>query len=293
MSTESEISGLTAFDVAAVEAGIVGTQFEGRLLHFPSVGSTNVLALEAAQTGARGGVWVADEQTAGRGRGGHGWHSAAGDGLYVSALVTPPLPMNTALWLSLATGLAAQAAIRETTALEVDIRWPNDLILQGRKCGGILVETGVAPAEADAPAMLRYAVIGVGINLNHAGFPAELQNLATSLRIERGALVSREAVLAALLRNLDEEIGLLVRECLGEYEREYRGPHNGVGLLERFTEASSWVQGKRVRVDEGGGYTGVTDGLDERGFLRVAGDDGLQHTVLSGGVREIEEQVGE
>ena len=286
MSTESEVSGLTAFAVAAVEAGIVGTEFEGRLLHFPSVVSTNVLALEAAQTGARGGVWVADEQTAGRGRGGHGWHSAAGDGLYVSALVTPSLPMSTALWLSLATGLAAQAAIRETTTLEVDLRWPNDLILHGRKCGGILVETGVAPAEAGAPAMLRYAVIGVGINLNHAEFPAELQNLATSLRIERGALVSREAVLAALLRDLDEEIRLLVREYRGKYRGECRGPHGGAGLLERFTAASSWVRGKRVRVDEGGGYTGVTDGLDERGFLRVAGDDGLQRTVLSGGVRE-------
>jgi BirA family transcriptional regulator, biotin operon repressor / biotin---[acetyl-CoA-carboxylase] ligase len=279
MSTESEVSGSTAFDVEAVEAGIVGTEFEGRLLHYPSVGSTNVLALEAAQTGARSGVWLADKQRAGRGRGGHGWHSAAGDGLYVSALVTPPLPMSTALWLSLATGLAAQAAIRETTGLEVDIRWPNDLILHGRKCGGILVETGVAPAEADAPAMLRYAVIGVGINLNHAAFPAELQGLATSLRIERGALVSREAVLAALLRDLDEEIRLLIRE--------HQGPHSGGGLLERFAAASSWVQGKRVRVDEGGGYTGVTDGLDERGFLRVAGDDGVQRTVLSGGVREI------
>ena len=145
------------------------------------------------------------------------------------------------------------------------------------------METGVAPAEADAPAMLRYAVIGVGINVNHAEFPAELQSIATSLRIERGALVSREAVLAALLRDLDEEIRLLIREHQGEY----RGPHSGGGLLERFAAASSWVQGKRVRVDEGGGYTGVTDGLDERGFLRVAGDDGVQRTVLSGGVREI------
>src|SRR5216684_1558012 len=149
MSTESEVSGLTAFAVAAVEAGIVGTEFEGRLLHFPSVVSTNVLALEAAQTGARGGVWVADEQTAGRGRGGHGWHSAAGDGLYVSALVTPPLPMATALTLSLATGLAAQAAIAEATGLQVDIRWPNDLLVHGRKCGGILMETAVAPAVDD------------------------------------------------------------------------------------------------------------------------------------------------
>ena len=122
--------------------GLGGDGFAGRVLHFPSVGSTNVLALEAAQAG-RGGVSVADEQTAGRGRGGHGWHSAYGDGLYVSALVTPALPMTMALWLSLATGLAAQAAIAEVTGLEVDIRWPNDLLLDGRKCGGILVESAV------------------------------------------------------------------------------------------------------------------------------------------------------
>src|SRR5437867_3841661 len=103
MSTEGAAA---AFDLRAVEAGIAATQFAGRVMHFPSVGSTNVLALEAAQGGARGGVWVADEQTAGRGRGGHGWHSIAGDGLYVSALVAPSLPMTTALHISLATGLA-------------------------------------------------------------------------------------------------------------------------------------------------------------------------------------------
>ncbi len=83
---------MNGFDLQAVEAAIVGTEFAGRIHQFPSVGSTNVLALEAAQTGARSGVWVADEQTAGRGRGGHGWHSAAGDGLYVSALTAPRIP---------------------------------------------------------------------------------------------------------------------------------------------------------------------------------------------------------
>jgi BirA family biotin operon repressor/biotin-[acetyl-CoA-carboxylase] ligase len=265
---------VSAFDLQAVEAGIAETEFAGRVMHFPSVGSTNVLALEAAQAGARGGVWVADEQTAGRGRGGHGWHSTAGDGLYVSALVTPPLPMTTALTLSLATGLAAQAAIAEVTGLRVDIRWPNDLLVEKRKCGGILVETAVAPALDGQPAMLRYAVIGVGINLNHKSFPVEIEAVATSLRRESGAEVSREAVLGALLRRLDEEIRLL--------------PLNEYGLLERFSLASSWVRGKRVRVDEGGGYTGVTAGLDTRGFLLVDGDDGLRRTVLSGGVRELE-----
>jgi BirA family biotin operon repressor/biotin-[acetyl-CoA-carboxylase] ligase len=270
--------GADGFDAGAVEAGIAGTEFAGRVKHFAEVGSTNALALEAAQTGARGGVWVADKQTAGRGRGGHQWHSAAGDGLYVSALVTPELPMVMALWISLATGLAAKAAIAEVTGLDVDIRWPNDLMLDGRKCGGILVETAVDIA-ADKGAMLRYGVIGVGINVNHAEFPGELQGVAASLRIACGRRIEREALMAALLRALDGEIRLLIRS--------YRGTHNGRGLLERFAGASSWVKGKRVRVEEGGGYTGVTDGLDLRGFLRVAGDDGVLHTVLSGGVREI------
>lgn len=267
MSTEGD-----TFDLAALNAAIAGTVFAGKVQHFASVGSTNVLALEAAQAGARAGAWVADEQTAGRGRGGHGWHSAAGDGLYVSALVAPPLPMTMALWLSLATGLAARAAILEVTGMTVDIRWPNDLLLHRRKCGGILVETAVEGA------MLRYAVIGIGINVNHAEFPAELEALATSLRMESGGKISREALLGALLRALDKEIALLVQE--------YRGEITGAGLLERFAEASSWVRGKRVRVEEGGGYTGLTNGLDSRGFLLVDGDDGVMRTVLSGGVRE-------
>ena len=130
--------------------------------------------------------------------------------------------------------------------------------------------------------MLRYAVIGVGINLNHLAFPPEIEPFATSLRRESGAAVSRDNLLIALLRSLDEEISLLIRQ--------YRGVHNGCGLLERFTQASSWVKGKRVHVDENGGYTGVTDGLNSSGFLRVAGDDDVLHTVLSGGVREIEEK---
>jgi BirA family biotin operon repressor/biotin-[acetyl-CoA-carboxylase] ligase len=96
--------------------------------------------------------------------------------------------------------------------------------------------------------------------------------------MESRGKVSREALLSALLRALHEEIGLLVQE--------HRGEITEAGLLERFAEASSWVRGKRVKVEEGGGYTGLTNGLDRRGFLLVDGDDGVMHTVLSGGVRE-------
>jgi BirA family biotin operon repressor/biotin-[acetyl-CoA-carboxylase] ligase len=260
-----------AFDLKAVEAGISCTQFAGRVKHFLSAGSTNQLALEAAQNGARSGVWIADEQTAGRGRSGHKWHSTPGDGLYVSTLVTAPLTMARALWISLATGLAAKTAINEVAQLEVDIRWPNDLLIHGRKCGGILVETAVDPAELDQSARLRYAVIGVGINLNHMDFPKEIAQLATSLKRAGGYPISREQLLAALLRQLDREIEMLSHDS---------------PLLARFAVASTWVRGKHVHVEESGGYTGVTAGLDDRGFLLVDGDDGKRRTVLSGGVRE-------
>jgi BirA family transcriptional regulator, biotin operon repressor / biotin---[acetyl-CoA-carboxylase] ligase len=269
------------FNLSSVTVSLNGTVFADKLHHLTSVGSTNLLATEAAQGGApHGSVWVADEQTAGRGRSNHGWHSTAGDGLYVSVLIRPQMALADALWLSLATGLAARAAIAAATGLTPDIRWPNDLLIGAKKCGGILVETSAIASWQDAPAMLRYAVIGVGINVNHHEFPAELQPIATSLRYESGRQWPRESLLMELLRALEREIALL--------QAELHGTQAGPGLLERFTAASSWVRGKRVSVEESGGYTGVTDGLDTRGFLRVAGNDGVMHTVISGGVRERE-----
>jgi BirA family biotin operon repressor/biotin-[acetyl-CoA-carboxylase] ligase len=127
--------------------------------------------------------------------------------------------------------------------------------------------------------MLRYAVAGVGINVNHNNFPSELEALATSLRLESGRTWEREQITIQFLRALENELVLLTSELRGSsaYPR----------LLDRFAAASSWVRGKHVRVDEAGGYTGVTDGLDARGFLRVAGDDGVVRTVLSGGVRTL------
>jgi len=148
-------------------------------------------------------------------------------------------------------------------------------LLGRKKCGGILVETSVDPKRKAA---LRYVVIGIGLNVNHAGFPVELAALASSLRMESGKVQNRSALLVALLRGLDREL-LLLEEASGS---------GGQTLLERFAKASSWVSGKRVTVPEHGGYTGVTAGLNAHGFLRVTGDDGVLRTVLSGGVREAE-----
>ena len=258
-----------------LRAALVGTRFPARLHHFPTAESTNTLLFEAAANGApEGAVYLADEQTVGRGRGGHAWHSAPGDGLYLSVLAKPALRLREALWISLATALAVQSAIKSTTGLGIDIRWPNDLLHPqasgpGRKVGGILVEASVNPGEDP---LLRYAVIGIGLNINHESFPPELEAIATSLRLATSQQQSRNALLIAILRALDLELTQL----------EAHDPD----LLARFSAASTWVQGKHVHVPEQGGYTGITAGLDPYGYLLVNGDDGTQRTVLSGGVRE-------
>src|SRR6185437_12027151 len=141
-----------AIDAGAVERAVELLAIGGPVAWLPVTGSTNQLALEAAQAGARRGIWIADEQTAGRGRGGHSWHSTRGDGLYLSVLVTPELPLDRALWLSLATGLAAQQAILAATGIRIDLRWPNDLLCGSRKLGGILVESSVANARSTVTA---------------------------------------------------------------------------------------------------------------------------------------------
>ncbi len=274
-------------DAAEVNAALAHTRLGGYVLHIPEVESTNDLALEAAQGGARLGVWVADAQTAGRGRGGHGWHSAPGDGLYVSALFTPRLPASASLpsSLSLTAGLAAWEAIREVTGITADIRWPNDLVTRpaalerSRKLGGVLVEAAFgAPEQPPERSMLRYAVIGIGINVAHRSFPPELGRLASSLFLEGWQMPDRQPLLISLLDKLD---GFLRQE-----EDGYAGTLRGPGSLSRLQTASTWLRGKRVHVPEEGGYTGLTAGLDANGFLLVDSDDGVRRTVRSGGVRE-------
>ena len=281
------------------------TRLGRNIHHLSEVESTNDLALAAAQSGAQQGVWVADAQTAGRGRGGHTWHSAPGDGLYVTALLTPRLPAST-LQLSLAAGLAAWEAIRETAGITADIRWPNDLVTRprpgephpadphpsnfapdrlppSRKLGGILVETAVEGPTHSNPAMLRYAVIGTGINVAHTSFPPELAEHATSLRLEGWKFPDRQPLLIALLRHLDLYVHALEESYAGLATGLFAAP----GILSRLAEASTWLRGKRVHVPEDGGYTGTTAGLDPQGFLLVDDDAGPQHSVRSGGVREL------
>ena len=223
--------------------------------------------MEAASTGAdEGTIFLADQQTAGRGRNGHGWHSETGTAILLSVVLRPRIQVAEVLWLSLMAGLAVHDAISRTCGIACDLRWPNDLLIDRKKVCGILTEIS---GEAE---QLRYAVVGIGVNVNQPSFAQELEHLATSLRIETGKEWSRTELLVSLLNAFQTE-----------YHRALAAP--GIeSLLSRLQTASSYVRGKRVHVDEAGGYDGITDGLDARGFLRVRTTEGVR-IVLSGGVR--------
>jgi BirA family biotin operon repressor/biotin-[acetyl-CoA-carboxylase] ligase len=259
------------FDLAALEASLADARCAGKLNFAPVTDSTNTDALEAARTGApHWSVYFADQQLAGRGRGGHAWQSPAGEGLYVSILLRPCTFPNSLPMLPLIAGLAAARAIKEVCGLTIDLRWPNDLLIGSRKTGGILVE---ARTEADKVA---YAVIGIGINVHQREFAADLATPATSLDLESGRTIPRQDLLVALLKSLELEM------------IAYYVPHAFETIPAAVEAASTWVRGKRVHVHGPQACTGVTAGLDGYGFLRVETENGLV-TVQTGGLRAAED----
>jgi BirA family transcriptional regulator, biotin operon repressor / biotin---[acetyl-CoA-carboxylase] ligase len=246
-----------------------GTIFSQDIHHYYKIGSTNTEAMNSAGAGApEGSVFVAEEQTAGRGRGAHQWDSAPSAGIYCSVVLRPALPPSEALILSLAAGLAVHAAVQQVDSrILPDLKWPNDLLIEGRKFCGILTEMNAEVTR------VRYLVVGIGINVNQASFPGDLQQTATSLRLASGTEWSRVELCAALLKSLDHEYRDLLQKP---------GAHESV--LKRFQERSSSSRGRQVRVEDDGGCEGVTEGLDPRGFLQVRTAVGLR-TVLSGTVK--------
>ena len=259
------------------------TIFSRHIHHTLVTDSTNLLAAKSAhaqrnsELATEGEVFLAEEQTAGRGRGDHSWYSERGAGIYCSVLLRPQLKAADALWLSLIAAIATQDAVKEVSGVSADIRWPNDLLAGDKKFCGILTEIST---EAER---VNHAIIGIGINVNHQQLPAELGEIATSLRIETGRELPRIDLAVALLKSLDREYRALMRAINTPV------PSSALrfeSILKRVEARSSYVHGKHVQVDENGGFSGVTDGLDPRGFLRVRTEHGVRMAV-SGSVRPL------
>jgi BirA family transcriptional regulator, biotin operon repressor / biotin---[acetyl-CoA-carboxylase] ligase len=247
-----------------------GTAFAKRIYHYFKVDSTNSIAMQLGAAGEpHGAVVLAESQTAGRGRAGRKWLSEKSTGINCTVLLRPRISPAHAPLLTIVAGLAARDSAAEELDGVPDIRWPNDVLVNGRKFCGILTEMHAEPDR------VRYAVVGIGINVNQTKMPPELTGLATSLRMETGKIHSRNDVLVRLLRHLDRYYNLFLSE-------------GSTPILRRFAEVSSFFQGKRVRISTATeSFTGVTSGLEPSGVLRVLRDDGGGiEPVISGDVAE-------
>jgi len=246
-----------------------GSLFGKRIYHFFKTDSTNRVALELGHAGEpEGAVVLAEEQTAGRGRAGRVWHSDRAVGIYVTVLLRPRLAPVQAPLLTMMAGLSARSAVQAVTGLTADLKWPNDLLLNGKKTGGILTEMHAEPGQ------IRFVIVGIGLNVNQEKLPGALADTATSLRVETGKTQSRMELLVRLLREFENDYNRFLREGVES-------------VVARFEEVSTYAKGKRVRVTNGmESYVGTTAGLGPEGLLQVERDDGKVMTVIAGDVTE-------
>jgi BirA family biotin operon repressor/biotin-[acetyl-CoA-carboxylase] ligase len=239
------------------------------IFHFFSVDSTNAFASRLWTHGRKvshGSVIIAEAQTAGRGRLGRFWHSEPESGLYFSLVLRPKVPPQYAPLFTLGAAVALHHAIERETGLDVDIKWPNDLLVQGKKVCGILAEM---QAEFDR---VNSLIIGIGLNVNHVAMPAELADTAISLRMASGRIHSRIECLAAFLEEFET--------LLSSFEQT--GPS---AVIDSWTRHSSFASGRQLKVNDGFRMIeGVTRGLNASGAIRIETGNGKIEEVYSGDV---------
>src|SRR6516162_110143 len=246
------------------------TRIIGRnLYHFYDVDSTNSFAsrlMAHGRSASEGTVIIAEAQTAGRGRLGRSWHSQREAGIYFSMVLFPKTPPSLAPLFTLATAVAMHNVVERYSGLDIDIKWPNDLLVGQKKFCGILSEI---QAEVD---LVKMMIIGVGLNANHEHMPDEIAGRATSLRIASGHIQSRIEILLEFLEEFEN--------IYMDFER--KGPRS---IIDQWTRFSSFANGRRIEIHDGvRKIAGVTRGLNALGALKIEQKGGQIEEVYSGDV---------
>jgi len=242
-------------------------KFGSTLLRFDSVSSTNDIAKDLAVSDAKEGVCViAREQTAGRGRQGRSWSSAFGDGLYLSVILRPQVAASGSAIVTLAAAVAVAETLQLDFQIGADIKWPNDVMVDGRKICGILVESAIEDNR------LQYAVLGIGVNIAQRSFPEQVADSATSFFIETGRNIAPEDFAKVMLPRLET---WYLTSML-----------DSARVIARWEELSSSARECFVRVDSSdAAVEGVTRGLTSAGALIVELADGERREIVAGDVR--------
>ena len=227
-----------------------------KIAFFDVVDSTNTRAKQLAEEGAPNGTYViAERQDAGKGRRGRGFDSPAGQGIWMTLVLKPEIDPNHASMITLVTALAVSKAITDMTGRPAGIKWPNDIIMSGKKVCGILTEMGTNGLQ------INYVLIGVGINVNLKEFPEEMQDKATSLLLEGGHEYDRNQVIALVMKYFEINYEKFVQTCdfahlLDDYHR----------ILANLNQPVRVIDGDRS-------FEGICRGIDEKGELLVEKQD--------------------
>ena len=243
-------------------AGLETTWAGCEVIYLDETDSTNRQARLLAMDGARHGTLViADTQSAGRGRRGRGWISPAGEGIFMSLIVRPDAPPGEVAKMSLTLALAVGRAIERVTGLTAKIKWPNDIVIGGRKICGLLLEMDATSEKVNS------IVAGVGINVHQAEFDTEIAHTASSLDLMCGRRVSRSEIVRAFLEEFERAMAMEDSAMMDEY----RG--------------RSATIGQRVQVISlSGTYTGTAQGITPSGTLLVEDETGAVREVLAADV---------
>ena len=262
LKTDNDVMNGAELNEALKDSGFLsGVSF------FRQIDSTNLEVKRIAETGEPGPfLVVADEQTAGRGRRGRTWDSPAGTGIFMSMLLRPEIRPENASMLTLVAALAVAGGIRETTGLDVGIKWPNDAVIGGKKVCGILTEMHSDMDE------IGYVVPGIGINVNMESFPEEIAATATSLKLASGKTVRRVSLVASFVKHFAEYYGIFLKT-------------QDLSELKDLYEKLLVNRGREVLVlDPRGEYRGTAEGITLTGELLVKKEDGSVAEVRSGEV---------
>lgn len=255
---------LTAEDIRSS----LSTSWLGRTVKvMKTVDSTNLEAKRLAEAGASHGTLVtAEEQTSGKGRRGRSWISVPGQGVWMSFVLRPDIELENSSMLTLVAALAVEKGIKDAAGIDGRIKWPNDVLVNGKKVCGILTELSAQMDE------LNYIVVGIGINANIGQFPEEVRDKATSLLAETGETVDRTRLLCQVLKHFEHDYEQFKKtEDFSELMEEYNG------FLAHFGQEIKVVRGK----DE---YICRSGGINRRGELRVEDSLGRTQEIFSGEV---------
>ena len=249
-----------------IKSNLSNNSIGKEIIYFESIDSTNSYAKEEANNLKSGTIILSEEQACGRGRRGRSWISSKGKGIWMSLILKPDLQPTEGIKMTQIAAVAVCEAIRELTGLEALIKWPNDIVINGKKVCGILTEMAGELNE------ISYIVVGIGINVNMVEFTGDLKEKATSLYIESNRKVDRKQMVAKILKEFEELYELFIKEL------------DLVDTLKKLKEYSA-VLGKNIRIIQGKRerIAKAVD-IDKQGFLIIENKEGKRELISSGEV---------